>query len=125
MRKVEPIFYLELIWVAVIAIGAITWVVNDPMSKVYSFNLFGNSQNSGMVIITCVLLFLVLLIKRISNYSPLTRDRLFAVFMIAFIHAFWAAFEQAGGNMTIFAKDHMNRTLKGNGVLFFKILIPP
>lgn len=120
--KLNPFSTLELIWVAVIAIGAITWVVNDPMSKVYSFNLFGNSQNSGMVIITCVLLFLVLLIKRISNYSPLTRDRLFAVFMIAFFYMlFWAAFEQAGGSMTIFAKDYMNRTLEGNGALFFKI----
>lgn len=120
--KLNPFSTLELIWVAVIAIGAITWVVNDPMSKVYSFNLFGNSQNSGIVIITCVLLFLVLLIKRISNYSPLTRDRLFAVFMIAFFYMlFWAAFEQAGGSMTIFAKDYMNRTLEGNGALFFKI----
>jgi POT family proton-dependent oligopeptide transporter len=45
-----------------------------------------------------------------------------AVMMIAtFIIFFWAAFEQAGGSMSIFAKDYTNRVLSGNTALLFNI----
>ena len=34
---------------------------------------------------------------------------------------FWAAFEQAGGSMTIFAKDYTNRVLDGTAATVFRI----
>lgn len=50
-----------------------------------------------------------------------TRDRLIAIFIFSFFTIFfWMAFEQAGGSMTIFAKDYTNRILTGdNANIFF------
>lgn len=49
-------------------------------------------------------------------------DRLKVIGIFAFFTIFfWWAFEQAGGSMTIFAKDYTDRVLEGNGALVFKI----
>lgn len=50
-----------------------------------------------------------------------TKDRLIAIFIFSFFTIFfWMAFEQAGGSMTIFAKDYTNRILTGaNANIFF------
>lgn len=50
------------------------------------------------------------------------RDRYIVVGILAFFTVFfWAAFEQAGGSMTIFAKDYTNRVLEGNAANIFRI----
>lgn len=50
------------------------------------------------------------------------RDRYIVVAILAFSTVFfWAAFEQAGGSMTIFAKDYTNRVLEGNAAYIFRI----
>jgi len=74
------------------------------------------------VILGALILFLFILFSRISRYAAITRDRMIAVFIIAvFYMFFWASFEQAGGSMTIFAKDYLDRTLEGNSALIFKV----
>ena len=51
------------------------------------------------------------------------RDRYIVVGLLAFFTVFfWAAFEQAGGSMTIFASDYTQRTLEGNAATIFKIV---
>lgn len=120
--KLNPFTTFDLILVAITAIGALTWIINDPMSKVYNNNIFGNSTNAGYVILGCLSLFLFILFSRIFRYSTVTRDRMLAVFIIAvFYMFFWASFEQAGGSMTIFAKDYMDRSLEGSSAMLFKI----
>jgi proton-dependent oligopeptide transporter, POT family len=120
--KLNPFTKIDLALLAIAAVTALLWVVNDPMSKVYDFNIFGNSSNAGYIILGTLLLFLFILFSRIVRYTPVTRDRMIAVFIIAIFYMFfWAAFEQAGGSMTIFAKDYMDRTLEGNSALMFKI----
>jgi proton-dependent oligopeptide transporter, POT family len=120
--KLNPFTAIDLILVGITAIGALTWIINDPMSKVYGNNIFGNSSNAGYVILGCLALFLYILFSRIFRYSTVTRDRMLAVFIIAvFYMFFWASFEQAGGSMTIFAKDYMDRSLEGNSAVLFKI----
>jgi POT family proton-dependent oligopeptide transporter len=48
---------------------------------------------------------------------------MFAVVVFAFfIIFFWASFEQAGGSMSIFAKDYTNRVLSGDSALIFNIV---
>ena len=43
--------------------------------------------------------------------------------MLAFFSIFfWAAFEQAGASMNIFARDYTDRSLTGAGITFFKFL---
>ncbi|MGB0896334.1 MAG: peptide MFS transporter [Flavobacteriaceae bacterium] len=50
------------------------------------------------------------------------RDRYIVVGILAFFTVFfWAAFEQAGGSMTIFAADYTNRVLVGNAANIFRI----
>lgn len=49
------------------------------------------------------------------------RDRIIVISVFAFFTVFfWWAFEQAGGSMTIFAKDYTQRVLDGNWALFYK-----
>src|SRR5690606_8373086 len=51
------------------------------------------------------------------------RDRLIVVVIFSiFTVFFWAAFEQAGGSMTIFAEKYTQRVLEGNAGLTFKII---
>jgi POT family proton-dependent oligopeptide transporter len=120
--KMNPFTTLDLILTGITAVTALVWVVNDPMSKVYGVNIFGEASNAGMVILGALILFLFILFSRISRYAAITRDRMIAVFIIAvFYMFFWASFEQAGGSMTIFAKDYLDRTLEGNSALIFKV----
>ncbi len=54
--------------------------------------------------------------------DKIQRDRYIVVGILAFFTIFfWAAFEQAGGSMTIFAKDYTNRVLEGNSANIFRI----
>ncbi len=58
--------------------------------------------------------------KEVSN--KVQRDRYTVVGILAvFTVFFWAAFEQAGGSMTIFAADYTNRVLEGDSALMFRI----
>lgn len=57
-----------------------------------------------------------------ASKSKVTKDRLIVIGVLAFFTIFfWWAFEQAGGSMTIFAKDYTDRTLVGDGAMTFKI----
>nr|WP_299030976.1 peptide MFS transporter [uncultured Tenacibaculum sp.] len=57
--------------------------------------------------------------------KPLTKvetQRLIVVGVLAFFSIFfWAAFEQAGSSMNIFASEYTDRSLEGTGVIVFKI----
>ncbi len=49
------------------------------------------------------------------------RDRLMVIGIFSFFTIFfWMAFEQAGGSMTIFAKDYTNRVLEGGAATAFR-----
>ena len=49
------------------------------------------------------------------------RDRLMVIGIFSFFTIFfWMAFEQAGGSMTIFAKDYTNRLLEGSAASAFR-----
>ena len=57
-----------------------------------------------------------------AETSKVTKDRLVVIGILAFFTIFfWWAFEQAGGSMTIFAKDYTDRLLTGDGAATFKI----
>jgi POT family proton-dependent oligopeptide transporter len=127
IAKLNPFSQFDMVLIAITSILGLTWIINDPMSKISNFNLFdfnvGNLSGSNFIIIFAILLFIFLLIKRISQYTPVLRDRMIAVVILAFITVFfWASFEQAGGSMTIFAKDYTNRVLEGNSKLIFNIV---
>lgn len=57
-----------------------------------------------------------------AGLSKVEVDRLVVIIVFSiFTIFFWWAFEQAGGSMTIFAKDFTQRTLEGDASMIFKI----
>lgn len=123
--KLNPFTLIDKILIIIIAISGLTWIINDPLSKIANFNVLsfnGNDYSHHTIVITLIL-FVYLLISRIVRYSSITRDKMIAVVIIAFfIIFFWASFEQAGGSMSIFAKDYTNRIMSGNAALIFNII---
>lgn len=54
-------------------------------------------------------------------FNVITNDRLIVIAIFSFFTIFfWMAFEQAGGSMTIFAKDYTERILIGDAATTFK-----
>jgi len=123
--KLNPFTSIDKLLIVVVAVAGLTWIINDPLSKIidYNFLKFGDTDYSGYTILITLILFVYLLGSRIVRYSKITRDKMFAVVIFAFfIIFFWASFEQAGGSMSIFAKDYTNRILSGNSALIFNIV---
>lgn len=60
--------------------------------------------------------------EKVEEQAPkVVKDRLIVIGILAFFTIFfWMAFEQAGGSMTIFAKDFTQRSLEGSGATIFK-----
>ena len=57
-----------------------------------------------------------------AGFTKVELDRLVVIIVFSiFTIFFWWAFEQAGGSMTIFAKDFTQRTLVGDASLIFKV----
>ena len=123
--KLNPFTLVDKILIIIVAVAGLTWVINDPLSKIGKVNFleFAGTDYSNTTIIITLILFLYLLASRIIRYSPITRDKMIAVVIFAFfIIFFWASFEQAGGSMSIFAKDYTSRILSGNSALIFNIV---
>ncbi len=116
----------KILMVSSLVLGLV-WILNDPYSKIsgnnlLNFTVFG-LEGTNFTILLGLALFLVLLVGRILRYSPVTRDRLIAVTIFAFFTVFfWASFEQAGGSMTLFAKDYTQRAFTGTAASIFKIV---
>lgn len=122
--RLNPFSFLDKIIIVVTAILGLVWIINDPASKIGKTNFleFGQVDYSNQVILVALVLFLYLLVSRIIRYPAIIRDRMIAiVFFAVFTVCFWAAFEQAGGSMTIFAKDYTNRIMSGNWATIFLI----
>jgi POT family proton-dependent oligopeptide transporter len=127
--KLNPFTSFQLGLIAVAALLGISWIFNDPISKISdgSYNLFDFSmfgmEGSNIAILSALGLFVILLVIRIPKYDKITRDRMLAVMFFAFITIFfWAIFEQAPSSLTIFARDYTQRVLEGNSAFMFKIV---
>ncbi|TDQ10985.1 peptide MFS transporter [Pedobacter metabolipauper] len=123
----NPFSKFDLVLIALISVIGLSWIINDPVSKITSLNLFnfkiGGIDGSNFMICIALVLFLFILVKRISQYTPVLRDKMIAVIVLAFITIFfWASFEQAGGSMTIFAKDYTQRLLSGDSKIIFNVV---
>ena len=127
--KLNPFTQLQLVLIAVAGLLGISWIFNDPISKIsegaynlFDFSMFG-LEGSNIAILSALGLFVVLLVIRIPKYDRVTRDRMLAVMFFAFITIFfWAIFEQSPSSLTIFARDYTQRVLEGNSAFIFKIV---
>lgn len=122
--KLNHFSLLDKVIVAVTTLLGLIWVINDPVSKIGNKNFLeiSGQDYSNHTILLALGLFLFLLISRILRYPAIIRDRMIAIIFFAiFTVCFWASFEQAGGSMTIFAKDYTNRVMSGNYATLFLI----
>ncbi|WP_124980319.1 peptide MFS transporter [Nonlabens xiamenensis] len=125
----NPFTSIQLVMIVVAAVLGLTWILNDPISKItegeyniYDFSLFGIDGNN-IIILTGLILFIVLLVMRISKYETIVRDRMISIVFFAFITIFfWAIFEQAPGSLNLFARDYTDRILEGVSGDIFKIV---
>lgn len=118
------------IQLGVIALSAtlgLLWILNAPASKISGgkidvFRFLGENGNV-IAIVTALVLFVLLLMYRFTQYSKITREKLMAVTFFAFLTIFfWAIFEQSPNSLTIFASDYTNRILEGNWSVTFLII---
>lgn len=132
-HKHNPFTLFDKILVVATSVIGFLYLINDPVSRIADLNLlpvvmpfdFGEEPFSGplgMAIIGLIL-FLVLVISRISRYEPIVRDRLIAVIVFAFFTVFFfAAFEQGATSLIIFARDSVDRELIGTSATVFNIV---
>ncbi len=132
-HKPNPFTLLDKILVVASAGIGFAYLINDPMSKIADINLlpvvmpfdFGGDPLSGPIgmAILGLILFLILVISRISRYTKIVRDRLIAVIIFAvFTVFFFMAFEQGASSLIIFARDNVDRILTGNSANIFNIV---
>ena len=127
--KRVPFTRWQLGIIVISVVLGILWILNDPASKIsegnfniFNFQLFGFEGNN-VIIIIALILFLILLVYRLTQYSRSTREKLIAVSFFAFLTIFfWAIFEQSPGTLNIFARDYTDRILEGSGATIFKIV---
>jgi POT family proton-dependent oligopeptide transporter len=113
--------------IGLMAFLGLVWIINDPASKIYGYNVldfkvFG-VDGSLITILLTLAMFISLLVYRLALYGKITRDKMIAVTFFAFLTIFfWAIFEQAPGSLTTFARDYTDRALEGNAALTYKII---
>ena len=127
--KRNPFPIWQLIIIGVTSLIGLLWLINSPASKISdgTFNIFpfevGSLNGNDFMIVFALVLFIFLLVYRITQYSKITRDKMIAITFFCFlIIFFWAIFEQSPGTLTIFANDYTNRLLTGNASLTFLIV---
>lgn len=126
-EKLNPFTLFDKILIVLSSVGGLLYLFNDPLEKIKGIGLIpfelGGLSGSNVIILTALVLFLTLLITRISRYIPIVRDRIIAVTIFGvFTVFFFAFFEQSLGSMTLFARDYTDRNLVGNSALIFKIV---
>lgn len=133
--KANPFTMIDKILIIASSIIGFLYLINDPVSKIGSMDLlpqkffvdlnFGGEPVSGSIgyALVGLLLFLALVISRISRYSKVVRDRMIAVVIFAFFTViFFLCFEQAASSLVLFARDSVDRELTGGGALSFNII---
>lgn len=125
--KRNPFTPLQLVVIAVTCVLGLLWILNDPASKISGgkINIFGFLGENGntIAIVTALVLFILLLVYRFTQYSQITKEKLIAVTFFAFLTIFfWAIFEQSPNSLTIFASDYTNRVLEGSWSVAFLVI---
>lgn len=122
--RLNPFLPIDLILIGISVILGLVWIINDPAAKIGGTNFleFGGEDYSNHVVLVALFSFLAVLVLRILRYPAIIRDRMVAIIFFAiFTVCFWASFEQAGGSMTIFAKDYTDRVMSGDWALIFMV----
>ncbi len=124
----NPFTSLDKILIVICSIIGLLYAINDPLSKIGGIDLFKGLSSASMegqyvAILGGLVLFLILIISRISRYTKIVRDRMIAFIIFAFFTVFfWMSFEQGASSLVIFARDNVNRVMEGNAALAFNVI---
>ena len=126
--KRNPFTLVDNVLIVVVSVLGLLSAFNDPLSKNHIYDLFAWVDTSlmrgqNLVALVALLLFVYLLVSRILRYDRIVRNRMFAVMSLAFfIIFFFITFEQAPSSLIIVARDYVDRSLSGEGLLVFNII---
>ena len=125
--KPNPFTLVDKILIVVMTVLGIGYAFNDPLSKAGDINLFnfevGPLKGQDFAILVALILFLGVVISRLTRYTKIVRDRMIAVIIFAFfVIFFWMSFEQGASSLVIFARDNVDRTLEGTSLTVFNVI---
>lgn len=127
-EKPNPFTTFDMILIIMVTTLGLGYAFNDPLSQIAHINLFstlsiGSLSGQNVVGLLALTLFFIVVIKRLTNYTKIVRDRLIAVIIFAlFVVFFWMAFEQGASSLVLFARDNVDRELIGNTKIIFNII---
>ncbi len=118
---------VDKILIVLSTVIGLMYALNDPLSKIGNIDLFPFEFNGiagqYIAVLFGLLLFLVLVITRMSRYTKIVRDRMIAMVIFAlFTVFFWMSFEQGATSLVLFARDNVDRALSGNSQLIFNTI---
>lgn len=127
--KRVPFTSWQLVFIFIMVALGMIWLIFEPVAlisygkvNIFDFEVFGLTGNN-LTILTALVLFLILLIYRFTQYSKITMEKLIAVTFFAILSVFfWAIFEQSPGTLTIFANDYTDRSLDGSSANIFRVV---
>lgn len=128
VEKTNPFTQLDKVLIVISALIGLGYAINDPMSKIADIDMFSwaalpSISGQYVVVLLGLVLFMVLVIRRISRYIGVVRDRMIAFIIFAFFTVFfWMCFEQGASSLIIFARDYVDRTLSGNAAIAFNVV---
>ncbi len=127
-NKRNPFTLLDKILIVICSIIGIGYAINDPLSKIANFDMFSFACIQGIEgqyvsVAIGLVLFLILVIGRISRYTKVVRDRMITFIIFGFFTVFfWMSFEQGATSLVIFARDDINRNLSGISAIIFNVV---
>jgi proton-dependent oligopeptide transporter, POT family len=127
--KLNPFPIWQIALIGLMTVLGLLWIIFEPAKiisngaiDIFNFKV-GSLSGNNFTILLALILFIILLIYRLLNYSQITMEKMIAVSFFAFLTIFfWAIFEQSPGTLTIFADDYTNRILEGNSGMIFKFV---
>lgn len=129
--KKNPFTLMDKILIIITSFIGLGYAINDPLSKIGDIHIFpeefivSKDILSGPLVLAIIglVLFIILIISRVSRYNKIIRDRMIAVIIFAlFTIFFFASFEQGATSLVLFARDFTDRTMEGNSANIYLIV---
>lgn len=131
--KRNPFSVMDYVLIAVTTIIGLLFAFDAPLYQIGNIDFLPSfdlsSMNLGMVrgmyilVIIGLVLFIGLIISRLTRYEKVVKDRMIAVIIFAFFTIFfWMSFEQAASSLVLFARDSVDRSLEGTSLTIFNVV---
>lgn len=126
-EKPNPFTMFDIVLIVIMTILGLGYALNDPINIIAKINLFpfniGGIAGHNFAALVALILFFIVVIKRMAGYTKVVRDRMIAVIIFAvFVVFFWMSFEQGASSLVVFARDNIDRSLEGTTKNIFDVV---